>query len=63
MFFTRGTLIATLLFLAAGVIPAAAASWIILDDNTGHVLAASGQNEKRQIASLTKIATAMVVLD
>ena len=40
----RGTLIATLLFLAAGVVPAAAASWIILDDNTGHVLAASGQN-------------------
>ena len=41
----RGTLIATLLFLAAGVVPAAAASWIILDDNTGHVLAASGPNE------------------
>ena len=41
----------------------AASSWMIVDDNTGHVLAASGQNEKRQIASLTKIATAMVVLD
>jgi serine-type D-Ala-D-Ala carboxypeptidase (penicillin-binding protein 5/6) len=63
MFLIRGTLIATLLLFAAGVVPFAAANWIILDDNTGHVLAASGQNEKRQIASLTKIATAMVVLD
>ncbi len=40
-----------------------ASNWIIVDDNTGHVLAASGQNEKSQIASLTKIATAMVVID
>ena len=63
MFIIRGTLIATLLLFAAGVVPFAAANWIILDYNTGHVLAASGQNEKRQIASLTKIATAMVVLD
>ena len=63
MFLIRGTLIATLLLFVAGVVPFAAANWIILDDNTGHVLAASGQNEKRQIASLTKIATAMVVLD
>lgn len=53
-----------LLVFAAWSAPRAAASaWIIVDDNTGHVLAASGQNEKRQIASLTKIATAMVVMD
>jgi len=59
----RAAIIATFLVLAAGQIPVAASSWMIVDDNTGHVLAASGQNEKRQIASLTKIATAMVVLD
>ena len=40
-----------------------ASSWIIVDDNTGHILARSDEAEKRQIASLTKIATAMVVLD
>lgn len=50
--------------LAAWSAPRAAGSdWIIVDDNTGHVLAASGQNQKRQIGSLTKIATAMVVID
>ena len=63
MTLTRVALVSTLLVLAAGPVPVAASSWMIVDDNTGHVLAASGQNEKRQIASLTKIATAMVVLD
>lgn len=57
------TLVVILLILAPGPVQVAASSWIIVDDETGHVLAASGQNEKRQIASLTKIATAMVVLD
>lgn len=53
-----------LVFLSVWSAPrAAGSSWIIVDDNTGHVLAASGQNEKRQIASLTKIAAAMVVID
>jgi D-alanyl-D-alanine carboxypeptidase (penicillin-binding protein 5/6) len=53
-----------LAFLSVWSAPrAAGSSWIIVDDNTGHVLAASGQNEKRQIASLTKIASAMVVID
>ena len=42
---------------------ALASSWIIVDDNTGHVLGRSEDGERRQIASLTKIATAMVVLD
>jgi len=42
---------------------ALASSWIIVDDNTGHVLARAEDGEKRQIASLTKIAAAMVVLD
>ena len=63
MSFLRTALVAILMVLAAGPVAVAASSWMIVDDQTGHVLAASGQNEKRQIASLTKIATAMVVLD
>jgi len=59
------TLIALVLalLLAAAVRPAAASSWIIVDDQTGHILAGQGATQKRQIASLTKIATAMVVMD
>ena len=54
-----------LLPLALWTSPAAraAASFIIVDSETGHILAEGARNEKRQIASLTKIATAMVVLD
>lgn len=60
----RRIFVLSLLFIAAfGGNRASASSWIIVDDNTGHVLAASGQNDRRQIASLTKIAAAMVVMD
>ncbi len=38
-------------------------SYLIIDNQTGHVLASKNPDEKRQIASLTKIATALVVLD
>lgn len=41
----------------------AAAAYITVDNDTGHVLAASAPDKKLQIGSLTKIATAMVVLD
>ncbi|MBU3665356.1 MAG: D-alanyl-D-alanine carboxypeptidase [Chthoniobacterales bacterium] len=41
----------------------AARSFIVVDDLTGHVLASGNENEKLQIGSLTKIATAMVVMD
>jgi len=41
----------------------AAESYIIVDDETGHILDAANANEKRQIASLTKIAAAMVAFD
>lgn len=40
-----------------------AASYVIADNETGHILDASGANEKRQIASLTKVATAIVAFD
>lgn len=38
-------------------------SYLIVDNQTGFVLAGKELNEKRQIASLTKVATAVVVLD
>lgn len=38
-------------------------SFVIVDNQTGYVLAAKESDQKRQIASLTKIATAIVVLD
>jgi len=41
----------------------AAESYILIDNQTGHILASKDANEKRQIASITKIATALVVLD
>lgn len=41
----------------------AAQAYVIVDNQTGQILAAKGANEKRQVASLTKIATATVVLD
>src|SRR6516164_2034341 len=40
-----------------------AASYVIADHTTGYVLEAYKADEKRQIASLTKIATGKVVLD
>ncbi len=40
-----------------------AKAFIVVDDKTGHVLAARNATDKLQIASLTKIATAVVVLD
>lgn len=38
-------------------------SYVVADATTGYVLASAEPTEKRQVASLTKIATAMVVLD
>ena len=40
-----------------------AAAYITVDNDSGHVLASSAPDKKLQIGSLTKIATAMVVLD
>jgi D-alanyl-D-alanine carboxypeptidase (penicillin-binding protein 5/6) len=50
--------------LASGLGPAKAAqAYIIVDAQTGYVFQAEQPRQKRQIGSLTKIATAMVVLD
>ena len=51
------------LCLPAGRALHAARAHVIIDAQTGHVLEAQNQKDKRQIGSLTKVATAMVVLD
>lgn len=38
-------------------------SFIIVDNQTGHILASRGASERRQIGSVTKMATALVILD
>ena len=38
-------------------------AFVVVDDKTGHILAESKSNDKLQVASLTKIATAIVILD
>src|SRR5438270_2074057 len=47
----------------AGRSAAAAQAYIIVDSQTGYVLQESKSKDKRQVGSLTKIATAAVVLD
>lgn len=59
----RKILLCPLLLILAVTASFAAQSWIIVDNDTGHILASGNPNAKRQVASLTKIATAMVVLD
>ena len=51
------------LLLASGSRVGAAEAYIIVDAKSGHVLQQKEPRDKRQIGSLTKIATAMVVLD
>ena len=51
------------LLLASAAWASAAQSFIIVDNQTGLILASENANEKLQVASLTKIATAMVVFD
>ena len=53
-------------FVCATVAPASAqapAAYVISDSTTGFILEQSGAAKKRPVGSLTKIATAMVVLD
>lgn len=51
------------LFALAGVASGAPQAFIVVDAKTGHVLQEANSRQKRQVGSLTKIATAMVVLD
>jgi D-alanyl-D-alanine carboxypeptidase (penicillin-binding protein 5/6) len=59
----RFTIIAAALLLGALRSAFAAQAYIIVDAQTGFVLQEHESKQKRQIGSLTKIATAMVVLD
>lgn len=55
---------AGLLTLASGMrVAAAAQAFIVIDSQTGYVLQEQDARQKRQVGSLTKIATAVVVLD
>lgn len=57
-------LLAGLIVLSGGMPGALAAeSYIIIDNQSGRILDGRDYDDKRQIASLTKVATAMVVLD
>ena len=50
-------------FAALANLVSAAESYIIVDNQTGFILGSKNRDEKLPIASLTKIATALVVLD
>ena len=52
-----------LLFSAVRAVEAARMAYVIIDAQTGFVLEQADARDKRQIGSLTKVATAMVVLD
>ena len=47
----------------AGAGSSTAKAFIVVDDKSGHVLAGARTEDKLQVASLTKVATAVVVLD
>jgi D-alanyl-D-alanine carboxypeptidase len=59
----RSTIIAVALLFGALRSAFAAQAYVIVDAQTGFVLQEHESKQKRQIGSLTKIATAMVVLD
>lgn len=56
-------LVAAVLFLASVGASLAAPAYIIVDSQSGFVLQERESKQKRQVGSLTKVATAMVVLD
>lgn len=57
------TVLVLLLSLASGAGVFAAQAYIIVDSKTGFVFQERESKQKRQVGSLTKVATAMVVLD
>ncbi|MBV8482897.1 MAG: D-alanyl-D-alanine carboxypeptidase, partial [Verrucomicrobia bacterium] len=61
-------LVRTSLLLVAALLPVGvkaqlAAAYVLADHTSGYILESYKGDQKRQIASLTKIATAKVVLD
>src|SRR5436189_3857051 len=66
MNFSRQFLILLLAFAASGAVirsAAAAQAYVIADAQTGYILEEQEPRKKLQVGSLTKIATACVVLD
>lgn len=64
MFFLRSALFVLLLNLpAAPCFAQEARAFVVIDATTGYVLQAREGQQKRQVGSLTKVATAVVVLD
>jgi serine-type D-Ala-D-Ala carboxypeptidase (penicillin-binding protein 5/6) len=57
------TSVVALCCLAGSVRSVSASEFVVFDSQTGHVLQEQDARKKRQIGSLTKVATAMVVLD
>lgn len=51
------------LLIAAAASTFAAENFVVADNQTGQILGSKNANDKVQVASLTKVATAMVVLD
>src|ERR1041385_6884592 len=57
------TVFSCALFLSVRAVEAARTAYVIIDAQSGFVLAQAEARDKRQVGSLTKVATAMVVLD
>jgi len=51
------------LLIASTALSPAAESYVVVDNQTGHILSSNARDEKLQVASLTKVATATVTLD
>ena len=52
------------IFLVLSLLPSRAGeSFLVVEANSGRILLSQGAEERKQVASLTKVATAMVVLD
>lgn len=52
-----------ILVAQSATVHAAAAAYVVMDSESGHVLSSANPEKRLQIGSLTKVATAMVVLD
>ena len=55
--------VAAALLLSSSIGGLAAEAFVIVDGKSGHILQERNSRDKRQVGSLTKVATAMVVLD
>ncbi|MAF23137.1 MAG: hypothetical protein CMP26_11130 [Roseibacillus sp.] len=60
----RAGVLATLLLSMGSILPLSAReSYFVVEANSGRILLAEGSDQKRPVASLTKVATAIIALD